>query len=78
MTMMLWRYLCLKDVPRSGETIPEEGLHGATDGHFENVGRQGLIWGFADYTRPLTNKELRDYGLEYLDKFETEDERDVD
>ena len=71
--MMLWRYLCLEDVPIPGETIPAEGLHGCYDGHYENMGRADMVWGVADYKRPLTNREIREYGLEYLKKYEMEE-----
>ena len=71
--MMLWRYLCRAAAPIKGVTIPEEGLHGSIDGHFENVGRTDLIWGIADYMHPLNNEQLHEYGLEYFDKFETEE-----
>ena len=71
--MMLWRYLCRTAAPIKGVTIPEEGLHGLNDGHYENMCRTDLIWGYADYVRPLTNQQLREYGLEYFDKFETEE-----
>jgi hypothetical protein len=41
--MMLWRYLCRDAAPIKGVTIPEEGLHGSIDWHFENVEQVGAL-----------------------------------
>lgn len=68
---MVVRYAFLMRPPMPG-AMPREGLieckeiHGiAPSGH--------RAWGWADYSRRLTEKEVQDYELEYVSSYETPD-----
>lgn len=61
--MKLYRYYCRMRPPMPG-AIPRNGLD-YVDAFDTRQSVNGIeAWGFADYTRELTQKEIDDYELE--------------
>ncbi len=61
--MKVYRYYCRLRPPMPGG-IPREGL--VNTGEYDwpqTFGDVGSVWGFAEYSRPLTDKEIDDYEL---------------
>ena len=70
--MHYYRYGTLMRPPGPG-AVPREGLDFAIDGGFTNRETGHYCWGTATYKRPLTDKEIADYELEYITDYEAED-----
>lgn len=64
--MKVYRYYCRFRPPMPG-AIPREGLVNIASFDYpqEFTGKKGRVgcWGWAEYSRPLTEKEIHDYEL---------------
>jgi len=71
--MKLYQYGCRMRPPAPG-AIPKRNLHDVICGTIGLAGTDRHYWGIAEYTEPLTEKEVADYELDYVGTAETEDE----
>jgi hypothetical protein len=62
--MILYRYYCKMRPPAPG-AVPKRNLHAAEAMHVNLPGYPRHMWGFADYTEPLTDEEIEEYELVY-------------
>lgn len=60
--MTLYRYYCRMRPPAPG-SIPKRNLHEAVAARINVVGEKRQMYGFADYTQPLTDEEIEEYEL---------------
>lgn len=72
MQNILYRYYCRMRPPAPG-AIPKRNLKDAVAAHINIVGFDRHMWGFADYTEPLTDEEIEEYELVYGGTVEDED-----
>jgi hypothetical protein len=63
--MTLYRYATLMR-PAGPGSVPREGLHACEDVRWLVCPSGHTAYSIADYERPLTDKEVRDYELESL------------
>lgn len=61
---ILYRYYCRMRPPAPG-SVPKRNLHAAIAAHIPIAGYDRHMWGFADYTEPLTDEEVEEYELLY-------------
>ena len=57
MSKVLYRYYCKMRPPATG-SIPKRNLHEAVAARINVVGERRQMYGFADYTHPLTDEEI--------------------
>lgn len=62
MKMALYRYYCRMRPPAPG-AIPKRNLYAAEAVHIIIPGYDRHMWGYADYTEPLTDEEIEEYEL---------------
>lgn len=60
--MKVYRYYCLHRPPTPG-AIPRNGLVRIEDFDYKKSFNGISMWGWADYNRPLTDKEIYEYEL---------------
>lgn len=60
--MKVYRYYCRFRPPMPGG-IPREGLVGLADYDWPQSFNGISAWGYVEYNRPLTDKEIYDYEL---------------
>lgn len=60
--MTLYRYYCKMRPPGPG-AVPKRNLHNAVAGHIPLAGYERHMWGYVDYTQPLTEEETEEYEL---------------
>lgn len=60
--MKVYRYYCQFRPPMPG-AIPRDGLVNIDDYDYPQSFNGISAWGFAEYSRPLTEKEVHDYEL---------------
>lgn len=61
-TKTLYRYYCKMRPPAPG-AVPKRSLYAALAEHVLIAGYARPMWGFADYTEPLTDEEIDYYEL---------------
>lgn len=70
--MTLYRYYCRMRPPAPG-SVPKRNLHAAEAMHVTLLGYRRHMWGFADYTEPLTDEEIEEYELVYGHRVEVKE-----
>ncbi len=74
MIMILYRYLCRKCPPATG-AVPKRNQHSVIAGQINTF--EGHFYGMADYTEPLTDEEIEEYGLTFAGRVYVEGDHKV-
>lgn len=70
--MTLYRYFCKMRPPAPG-AVPKRGLYAAVAEHIRIAGQERHMWGYVDYTQPLTDEETQEYELVPCGTVDTEE-----
>ena len=62
MDKIFYRYYCRMRPPAPG-AIPNRNLVNAVATHVDIPGYNHFMWGYAEYTQPLTDEEVEEYEL---------------
>ena len=60
--MSIYRYYCKLCPPAPG-AIPKRNLISTVAKHFDIPGYDHFMWGYAEYSQPLTDEEIEEYEL---------------